>query len=337
MIRKPIHASQLFFLQESPMLSSLSRRSAPTWLALALVATLPASAIAEDGGEILDRMVDAVVKKVDLGRKGEPRPLTGSLSATFTAPSFGGLPIAFSATYKTRPPQDFQADITSAVGDYRVYANAKSVAIESTGDNRYFTTERKAGKRVAEEEPAVAIEDVETDLREWLESYQVVSVREVAGAPGGKAWELDLRPGKTPGEDSLDQMKVAVLQTSHLPWKIRGYSDDREVLTAEFGYQGGEPLLLDVSVRDSESSAKAHFDLAYDKAGILRALDGKVEMDAEGVLELQAKIQRKVQVSDADFNYRPSSGMRPASQEELTMLLMTRVMGMAIGAAMNSK
>ncbi len=317
---------------------SFLRRAVFPLLALLVLAAAPGNARAEESGAvILDRMAEAVVKKLDLGSKAAPRPLAGSLSATFTAPGFGGVPIDFSAKYKSRPPQDFQADITSSVGDYLLRVNSKTVTIVASGDKRFYTTDREDRARSKPKDTESEIQDIETGLKEWLREYRVTAVKEVANAPGGKAWQVDLQPLSKSGSDAVERMEFYVLQKSYLPWKVNGYSSAGKSLTAQFEYQGGEPVVLNADFHDSESAAKARFDLAYDKAGILRALDGRVDGGDEGVLELKAELRRKVQVSDADFSYKPAAGMRPASQEELTMLFMTRVMGLAIGAAMKSK
>lgn len=300
---------------------------------VALLVLVFNQAQAKSGEAILDDMADALIAKVDAGTATKPKPMAGSITATLSAPTLGGVPIEITADYKTRPPMDFHANLKTAIGDYSVRANAQTYALASATDKRYFSQPRPDADPAADAEEKA--EDWRVSIKESFQGMRVASVEEVGGAPGGKAWMLDLRPKEATSGDDVERADLYVLQKTQLPWKLVAYGkQDKEQLKARLEYQADQPVTLIVETQDEEGAVTARFDFAYSKEGHLQAIDGEANAENQGTLKLKADFRPAKGISDADFVYSPPAGYTAAGQEEITMLIMTRVMGLAFGAAL---
>ncbi len=87
-------------------------------------------------------------------------------------------------------------------------------------------------------------------------------------------------------------------------------------------------------INDHDEPIDAKFDLSFDAKGAFKGLDGKVTMGKEGSLDLKVSGEQPGKVSDADFRYRPGAEFEPTTEQEMTVLVMTRLMGLAFGAAL---
>ncbi|MAE69557.1 MAG: hypothetical protein CME06_03705 [Gemmatimonadetes bacterium] len=315
------------------MLAGIAHRSASILFTLSLL--LAPRAEAKSGEGVLDEMVHALVAMLGTYEPNTAVALSGAVDLTITSESLGSQPIEIKATYKSRPPADFMADLTTSLGNYRIRANRERYVFEATADTRYYQGDRAAMEfgRKGNTTPRTA--DLEKAFRELLGEFEIVRMDEVTGAPGGKAWKLDLRP-KNPAEAAgIARSDLYVLQRTGLPWKIQAYAEEgRERFRASVDYVGDLPSAVKAKIHDHEEPIEARFDLSFDAKGEFKGLEGTVTMGKEGSLDLKATSEQPRGLADADFSYRPGSAFKPATEQEMTVLVMTRLMGLAFGSAL---
>ncbi len=301
---------------------------------LSSLVLLAPAAEAKSGEAILQEMVRALVATMGTAEKSVPVSMAGSFEATLVSESLGPVPIQVSATYKSRPPADLAADLTSTVGSYRVRTNNRQWIFEATGDARYYQGEPAEQLGVTESSGGQH-KDLEKTLLEMLSAVRVESVSEVSGAPSGKAWKLDLRPVDPAEAAGVERFDLYVLQKSAMPWKLNAFVDGgTQRADVALDYTGDLPSGMRIKISDPEEPIDARFALSFDSKGRFAGLDGDAKMGQEGTLKLKIVNEMSPKLSDADFVYKPEPGLAPATEQEITVLVMTRIMGLAFGSAL---
>lgn len=278
---------------------------------------------------LLEHMGKAVAELFDSPVDAASMPLGGALSgklylgATGTKFEIGG-------QWLSRPPAELRLDVNGSFGEFSWIVNESTRTVVARAENRYFTEVSSDRPSAVGAMVPIGPPDVGGGLKKRLAGTSVTYLRSEAGAPGGTAHVLEVRP-RGAGPEQSARVILHVLAKSSLPWKGQFIGDaGKEAGNFEFTYAGSRPSAVVVNLVDGVAVGQLRSELAFDREGRFSGYDAVFEAPGQGKLVVKGGVDYSPTIKKESFAFEADPGAVAVSAEEMMVIGMGRMMGLLL-------